>query len=624
MLQVVLSYWCGVSCLACSSHHHSEAIDGLTPARFRRLTAEAQERMVIRYDSRPLELQPNDIEWIALEGLQGPTLTVQQRSFRLLRTIADRHVDRKRPGVPDAFALATGARVREYVWPFLIGSDPVARRMAIEILFRLSIATFDDAIWKTFGEMLAHDASVDVRSQLIREMAAFTPTSALLRPAIATALADRSSPVMLSAAAAAVGQAHLQDLLPRVLPLLNEASTPVRLAAVHALSTSGRDAAPYLNELIDRASREETPTVQRALQHAAMSVQAAMTSPQGADKSPLPDARGAVIYERYCSICHGARGEGQGIERAPSLASASFLASADYRFLNYAIRYGRPGTSMAPFHVSMSGPLSDQDVDALVSHIYSLGPASRAGLQLPRSRQSGKGRRGNAKAGASVYRERCSACHGAEGGGATAPSLKSPTFLYTASPEFVEYAIALGRERTAMPRFAGVLTPRQIDDVTAYVLGWRNDWMPQAQAGAVSPLSSVTEGILNAGGPAATLAMLAPLRAERYITADALKRTFDIKARLILIDTRSTSAWVSGHIPGAISLPYYDLEWRLPEIPRDGTWIVAYCDCPTHLSDFVVTVLRSRGFTHTAVLDGGLDTWIARGYPLTAAALHSE
>ena len=67
-----------------------------------------------------------------------------------------------------------------------------------------------------------------------------------------------------------------------------------------------------------------------------------------------------------------------------------------------------------------------------------------------------------------------------------------------------------------------------------------------------------------------------------------------------------------------MSIPYFDMK-RLDELPGDGTWVVAYCACPHHLSGVVVDELRRRGYTHSAVLDEGINEWHRRGLPVVAA-----
>ena len=72
------------------------------------------------------------------------------------------------------------------------------------------------------------------------------------------------------------------------------------------------------------------------------------------------------------------------------------------------------------------------------------------------------------------------------------------------------------------------------------------------------------------------------------------------------------------HITGAISTPHYDPK-ALDDIPNDGTWVIAYCACPHHVSGEVVAALRKRGYKHTAVLDEGVFAWQQKKYPVVTA-----
>jgi cytochrome c oxidase cbb3-type subunit 3 len=53
------------------------------------------------------------------------------------------------------------------------------------------------------------------------------------------------------------------------------------------------------------------------------------------------------------------------------------------------------------------------------------------------------------------------------------------------------------------------------------------------------------------------------------------------------------------------------------KLPKDGTWILAYCGCPHAASGRVMDTLRAQGFPRTAVIDEGIFEWIRRGYPIT-------
>jgi rhodanese-related sulfurtransferase len=52
------------------------------------------------------------------------------------------------------------------------------------------------------------------------------------------------------------------------------------------------------------------------------------------------------------------------------------------------------------------------------------------------------------------------------------------------------------------------------------------------------------------------------------------------------------------------------------DMPKDSTWIVAYCACPHAASGQVVNKLRDYGFQNTAILDEGILVWAQLGYPV--------
>jgi cytochrome c oxidase cbb3-type subunit 3/ubiquinol-cytochrome c reductase cytochrome c subunit len=78
------------------------------------------------------------------------------------------------------------------------------------------------------------------------------------------------------------------------------------------------------------------------------------------------DATGAVaVYEKECSSCHGAAGEGTAL--ALSLNNPVFLASASDAFLRHAIVVGRRNTLMK----SYQGILTESQVEDLIALVRS-------------------------------------------------------------------------------------------------------------------------------------------------------------------------------------------------------------------------------------------------------------
>ncbi len=333
---------------------------------------------------------------------------------------------------------------------------------------------------------------------------------------------------------------------------------------------------------------------------AATSTARAAPSTPASNNSPL--AHGAELYTRYCTLCHAKELTGYAADNAPSLVSRTFLDSATDSFIADAIVNGRPGTAMGAYGKSRSGPLDDNDVHALIAFIRSHGGPAKP---LP-----GSSLHGDPVHGSLLYHDECEKCHGSESQRATALSLFNRALLATATPDFLRYAVVNGRPPTPMPSFAKTLTPQDIEDVVAFVIS------KQKAAGPVVPQEVPKDlpVVLNPKGKAPKFT----LRDERFVSAEQVKQALDEHRRLVIVDARSPADWITFHIPGAISVPYYQAK-ELERIPNDGTWVIAYCACPHHASGAIVDALRERKYPHTAVLDEGILFWKSRAYPLAGA-----
>jgi cytochrome c oxidase cbb3-type subunit 3/ubiquinol-cytochrome c reductase cytochrome c subunit len=323
-----------------------------------------------------------------------------------------------------------------------------------------------------------------------------------------------------------------------------------------------------------------------------------------ASASAGSSADGAAAYTRYCALCHGKELTGYAADNAPSLVSQTFLASASDDFIANAIRNGRPGTAMGAYGKTRSGPLDENDLRALVAFIRSHGSSPAA---LPSSSLHG-----DPVHGAVVYHDECEKCHGTQAERKTALSLLNQELLASASPEFLRYAIVNGRAPTPMPAFGKVLTPQDIEDVLA--------WLESKKAGPLPHLALEVPKdlpvVLNPKGKPPNFT----LREDRFVPADEVKQALAEHRRIVIADARSPADWIDTHIPGAISVPYYQNN-ELDRIPNDGTWVIAYCACPHHASGALVDALRQRNYKHTAVLDEGILVWKSRGYPVEGTSV---
>ncbi|HEX2731180.1 MAG TPA: c-type cytochrome [Polyangiaceae bacterium] len=330
------------------------------------------------------------------------------------------------------------------------------------------------------------------------------------------------------------------------------------------------------------------------------------SSPTGANDPKLLD--GAALYGRYCALCHGAEGQGYAADNAPSLVSQTFLESANDIYLASAIRLGRPGTAMAGYAAARGGPLSEQQVRALVGFLRSKGKVALKPLATSTLN-------GDAAKGAEIYQAQCVTCHGTEQARATAVWLFNPELLRSASSLYLRHAITYGRPPTPMRAFGESLGAQGVEDVIAYLrskVPIVEGAEPEVDLDALAKLPVV----INPKGAAPKFS----LRDERFVPIEQVKLALEKKNKLIIIDARSPSDFIRAHIPGAIANAYYD-KAGLDRIKNDGTWVLAYCACPHHASGEVIDELRRRGFKRTAVLDEGILEWQHRGYPIAGQVL---
>lgn len=87
----------------------------------------------------------------------------------------------------------------------------------------------------------------------------------------------------------------------------------------------------------------------------------------------------------------------------------------------------------------------------------------------------------------------------------------------------------------------------------------------------------------------------------------------------VILDARSSSALSlePQQIPGSILAPFDRLGTALPKIDLDRE-VVVYCSCPNEASAArVAHALMQQGFLRVRPLRGGLEAWIAAGFPVS-------
>ena len=80
------------------------------------------------------------------------------------------------------------------------------------------------------------------------------------------------------------------------------------------------------------------------------------------------------------------------------------------------------------------------------------------------------------------------------------------------------------------------------------------------------------------------------------------------------LDVRTQAEWDQGHIANSTLIGLDTLQNRLTELPRDQD-IVVVCRSGVRSKEGA-DILRQAGFTRVTCMTGGIQAWVAAGYPL--------
>lgn len=331
------------------------------------------------------------------------------------------------------------------------------------------------------------------------------------------------------------------------------------------------------------------------------------------DQTAEEAAAAAANYQEYCALCHGQEREGYVNDHAPSLRSESLLSSGFPGPVAAATAYGRLGTPMGGYLDEIGGPMNMDEIYGLLIWLFNQEKVEP--VRLPDGAVSG-----DAALGATLYGRECAECHGAEGEGGVGTALGNPVMLSMSSDHFLRYAIEKGRDGTEMPSFSGTLSDREMDAVTAFLRSRATGW--SAEEPVLRSPPGPADYIINPDAAAPEF----DLKDDLYVMSADLSKAIQDGRRMVILDTRVMSMWQIGHIEGAVPIPYYydDLDALARDLPRDGTTIVLYCECPRAAAESVNRKLVSLGFESTAVLWEGIGGWISLGYPISQGKTNAE
>ena len=81
-----------------------------------------------------------------------------------------------------------------------------------------------------------------------------------------------------------------------------------------------------------------------------------------------------------------------------------------------------------------------------------------------------------------------------------------------------------------------------------------------------------------------------------------------------VLDVRTADEYASGHVPGAVNIPYDQVGARLAEVPKDRP-VVLYCRSGRR-AGLAAEVLKDQGYRQLQLLEGDMPAWIEKGRPV--------
>lgn len=210
---------------------------------------------------------------------------------------------------------------------------------------------------------------------------------------------------------------------------------------------------------------------------------------------------GAQLYTENCEVCHGLNGEGRvGATLAkdwpsirPDLATMATIAQ------------GIPGTAMPAWSQENGGPLTNEEIDAVVAYILSW-QTGGAPVIIPQATVTSRPAispipevSGDPNRGAILYDYNCALCHGVDGGGRIGATLAKN--WGSIRPDLaIKSTISSGVSGSPMPAWSqengGPLTEVEIDDIVAFVMSWS----APAEPAAPTPAPPETSRLAGWGG----------------------------------------------------------------------------------------------------------------------------
>lgn len=184
---------------------------------------------------------------------------------------------------------------------------------------------------------------------------------------------------------------------------------------------------------------------------------------------------GAYIFQNYCVVCHGEKGDGQsraknGLNPPPrNFTSPESAAELTRERMIHSVTNGRPGTAM----IGWGQELSKAEIEGVVDHIRS------TFMRLEKAKTSAP-KRPDSKLlesrGGVLYMQACAMCHGESGARATSGNMQPPPRDFTAPQAAAELSrkrmiasVTNGRPGTAMRGYSSQYSKGDIEAIVDFI-----------------------------------------------------------------------------------------------------------------------------------------------------------
>ena len=107
------------------------------------------------------------------------------------------------------------------------------------------------------------------------------------------------------------------------------------------------------------------------------------------------------------------------------------------------------------------------------------------------------------------------------------------------------------------------------------------------------------------------------------VTVDEAKKLFD-SGKALFIDARNVSAYVGGHVKGAVNIPLSSVPAKFEEYKAtlQGKTLVTYCSGnQCKLSEKVAVKLKEAGYKNIKIYYDGWPKWSSSGYPISGDSI---